>query len=157
MGGYCPSGAACLYDHTPITPHILDCLKFVARHKPCPKRGKAGPPHPPPPSIHSSSFTLTDSLCPGECRSVACCLGHICQKPDCKHRGGKSWCKIPEASHNVDLRVSEFVPGNGGIRSSGDSNTSSTASIIATDGESDDGEQAQGAAISSALLRYEEL
>lgn len=129
MGGYCPSGAACLYDHTPITPHMLECLKFVARHSLCPKRG--------------------------ECRSVACYLGHICQQPDCKHRGGKSWCKIPFSSHNVDLRVAEFVPGSGGTRTSGDSNTSSNGSIIASDGESDDGEHKQGASISSTLLRYD--
>lgn len=38
-------------------------------------------------------------------------MGHICQRADCKHRGGKSFCKIPFSAHTQDLHVAQFVPG----------------------------------------------
>jgi hypothetical protein len=37
--------------------------------------------------------------------------GHICQKPDCKYRGGKFFCKLPGPMHYVQLQFKECVEG----------------------------------------------
>lgn len=85
LTGSCSSGTDCQYDHNPISPGIMKCLQQVARNLPCGRRGG--------------------------CRMTACIQGHICQKPDCKHRGGKTFCKIPSVSHTQDLHVAQYVLG----------------------------------------------
>lgn len=83
--GNCPNTHNCEYDHSAASPAILNCLEQVVRNSPCPRRGT--------------------------CRNIACLHGHICQKAECRYRGGKLFCKIPAASHDEDLNVVEFVPG----------------------------------------------
>lgn len=83
--GYCAKGISCEYDHTPITPGMLNYLKQIVRGTPCPRKGN--------------------------CRTLNCCYGHICQRADCKHRGGGAWCKFPAHVHAEDLHVANFVDG----------------------------------------------
>ena len=83
--GNCPNGDNCDYDHGPITPALLACLKRVTRNQPCPRKGA--------------------------CRSLSCMNGHICQKAECKFRGGRVFCKFGPGTHNADLHLAEFVPG----------------------------------------------
>lgn len=90
LNGSCPNNEHCEYDHSPITPGILNCLKFLARKMPCPRRGT--------------------------CRSSTCLYGHICQKTDCKYRGGKTYCKLPPQAHAIDLRVVDFTPATKNLR-----------------------------------------
>ena len=85
LTGGCPNSSECQYDHSPISPAVYKCLEQVARSLPCGRRGG--------------------------CRVYACSNGHICQKPDCKHRGGKTFCKIPFSAHTVDLQIAQYVPG----------------------------------------------
>ncbi|SMR62155.1 unnamed protein product [Zymoseptoria tritici ST99CH_1E4] len=74
----------CQYDHSPISEDIRGCLKQAARSLLCPKRGT--------------------------CRSSRCIQGHVCQRPDCKYRGGKYYCKLGSPAHGVDLQLAEFLP-----------------------------------------------
>lgn len=99
---------------------------------------------------------IADIFCTGDCRSTTCYLGHICQRPDCKHRGGKSFCKIPYASHNASLQVAEYVTGNGGttadVHETNVTPSDSSSRSIAGDDGSDEGGlgvTASGARISS--------
>ncbi|KAK1973294.1 hypothetical protein LZ30DRAFT_611260, partial [Colletotrichum cereale] len=69
----CKAGQDCNYSHDKLDEGNLQVLDFLARQIPCQKRGK--------------------------CRDVACCSGHICQKINCKSRGGSFFCKIPQTSH----------------------------------------------------------
>lgn len=85
LTGVCSNGLDCQYDHGPISPGVKQCLQHVARSLPCSRRGA--------------------------CRLTNCSQGHICQRPDCKHRGGKTFCKVPFAAHNQDLHVAQYVPG----------------------------------------------
>jgi hypothetical protein len=74
----------CGFDHSPLDPELKRALESLARSQPCPKRGA--------------------------CRKANCTYGHICQTPDCRHRGGKAFCKLPYASHSEDLAVAAYVP-----------------------------------------------
>jgi hypothetical protein len=74
----------CGYDHSPLDPELKRALESLARSHPCPRKGS--------------------------CRRDDCNFGHICQNPDCRHRGGKTFCKLPYASHNEDLVVADYVP-----------------------------------------------
>ena len=85
LTGGCQNSSDCQYDHAPISPAVMKCLQQVARSLPCTRRGG--------------------------CRQDPCIQGHICQKPDCKHRGGKTFCKIPFSAHTQDLHVAQYVPG----------------------------------------------
>ncbi|KAI0598572.1 hypothetical protein F4775DRAFT_583729 [Biscogniauxia sp. FL1348] len=78
----------CEYDHDMLEEDLKPALEFLSRSLPCPKREK--------------------------CRNYFCSQGHICQNPDCKHRGGKSkaYCKIPYAIHMADLTFHRFVLGS---------------------------------------------
>ena len=84
LTGICQSGNECQYDHNPISPAVMKCLQQVARGLPCSRRGG--------------------------CRLTACIQGHICQA-HCKHRGGKTFCRIPFQAHTQDLNVAQYVPG----------------------------------------------
>jgi hypothetical protein len=80
--GACDGG--CGFDHAPLDPELKRALESLARSLPCSRRGA--------------------------CRKLGCNSGHICQSPDCKHRGGKAFCKLPFASHAEDLAVASYVP-----------------------------------------------
>ncbi|KAH9824564.1 zinc finger protein [Teratosphaeria destructans] len=84
IGGHCPEGDHCRYDHTPAPEGVINALKQVVFSNPCPRKGA--------------------------CRRSICLYGHICQKADCTRRGGKSWCKFGRHVHNMDLTPSSFVP-----------------------------------------------
>ena len=100
--GNCPNGGSCPYDHKPASPGVLNCLKQVVRNNPCPKRGA--------------------------CRNLVCFNGHICQKTNCKWRGGKEYCKFNPQSHNVDLTLAEFVPVSGARDSAAESEVAGSIS-----------------------------
>lgn len=85
LSATCTQGNSCEYDHSAITTITKDCLKYVAQSMPCPRRST--------------------------CRSLTCSHGHICQKPDCKFRGGKTFCKLPVQLHTIDMHVDEYVAG----------------------------------------------
>lgn len=74
----------CEFDHGHLDEDLKPALLWLARSIPCPKRER--------------------------CRNAACYLGHICQRPDCKQRGGKHYCKIPFLLHFDDLAVDRYVP-----------------------------------------------
>jgi hypothetical protein len=82
LTGSCSAGGTCTYDHDVLEPGDKRALETLARSLPCPKRGS--------------------------CRSVDCTLGHVCQMLDCKHRGGRAFCKIPYASHLESFSVVHF-------------------------------------------------
>jgi hypothetical protein len=84
INGVCPNGDACPYDHRPASPAILSCLRQVVTNNPCPRRGA--------------------------CRSPTCLYGHICQKAECKYRGGNIFCKHPPQVHYQDLNHAGFEP-----------------------------------------------
>lgn len=83
--GECSKASDCQYDHSPISPPIMKCLRLIARNLPCGRRG--------------------------DCRIYACIQGHICQRPDCKHNGGKAYCRLPYTAHIQDLHVAQYVSG----------------------------------------------
>lgn len=85
LTGSCTAGDRCEYDHSPLEPEFLSALESLARTQPCPRRGP--------------------------CRLTDCTHGHICQNPECKHRGGKAYCKIPYLAHVEELVVAGYVPG----------------------------------------------
>lgn len=76
----------CEYDHNQLDEDLKPALETLARSMPCPKRGT--------------------------CRNARCTHGHVCQKADCKYRGGKSYCKLGYTLHIDDLAVSQYVPYN---------------------------------------------
>lgn len=82
LNGSCEGN--CGFDHSPLDAELKRALESLARSQPCPKRGA--------------------------CRKANCTHGHICQTPDCRHRGGKAFCKLPYASHSEDLAVAAYVP-----------------------------------------------
>jgi len=84
LQGACDAGDRCEYDHEPLEPEFLPALESLARSQPCPRRGA--------------------------CRLDGCTHGHICQNPECKHRGGKVYCKLPYLSHVEDLAVARYLP-----------------------------------------------
>lgn len=74
----------CEYDHNYLEEDLKPALESLARSVPCPKRGS--------------------------CRNARCTHGHICQKADCKYRGGKSYCKLGFTLHIDDLAAVQYVP-----------------------------------------------
>ena len=74
----------CGYDHSPITEDLRPALELLSRSMPCPKRG--------------------------DCRNENCVYGHICQRTDCKHRGGKSFCRISPQMHAEALALGQLIP-----------------------------------------------
>ena len=77
--------STCDFDHSPIDDALRNYLRSIAASTPCTRRSA--------------------------CRNLNCINGHICQKPDCKYRGGKLYCKLPGPIHYVQLGVKECVPG----------------------------------------------
>lgn len=82
LNGYCPN-PQCEYDHNPLEADLIPTLEWLARSLPCPRRDK--------------------------CRNASCTSGHLCQKPDCKLRGGKGFCRFPWSLHYDDLSVDRYV------------------------------------------------
>lgn len=85
LHGHCANQDNCDYDHKPASPANLNCLKQVVRNNPCPRKGG--------------------------CRLLSCLNGHICQKAECRYRGGKLYCKFGPHIHGQDMNVAEYVPG----------------------------------------------
>lgn len=83
LTGSCPN-PKCEYDHGPIEEDILPALEWLSRSLPCPRRSN--------------------------CRNAECTSGHVCQKLDCKHRGGRAYCKLGWTMHFDDFAVDKFVP-----------------------------------------------
>lgn len=82
---FCDAGDRCEYDHGHLDDEFLPALESLARSQPCPRRGA--------------------------CRVETCTHGHICQNPECKHRGGKVFCRLPYQAHKEPLTNVRFVPG----------------------------------------------
>ncbi|KAJ4389633.1 hypothetical protein N0V93_007105 [Gnomoniopsis smithogilvyi] len=74
----------CEYDHSPLDEDLKPALEVLARSVPCPKRGT--------------------------CRNARCTNGHVCQKPHCKYRGGKTFCKLGFPLHIDDMTAAQYVP-----------------------------------------------
>jgi len=77
--------ATCGFDHSPLDDVLRNYLRSIAASTPCTRRSA--------------------------CRNLNCLNGHICQKPDCKYRGGKTYCKLPGPIHYVQMGFKECVPG----------------------------------------------
>lgn len=82
LNGSC-ANPNCEYDHSPLEEDLIPTLEWLARSLPCPRRDK--------------------------CRNAACTSGHLCQKPDCKVRGGKSFCRFSWGMHFDDLTADRYV------------------------------------------------
>lgn len=87
LTGECPDFASnnCPFDHSPVDESIRNYLRSIAASTPCARRSG--------------------------CKSLMCLNGHVCQKPDCKYRGGKFYCKLPGPMHFVQVQFKEYVPG----------------------------------------------
>ncbi|KAI1262317.1 hypothetical protein F5Y18DRAFT_397997 [Xylariaceae sp. FL1019] len=77
----------CNYDHDPLPKDLIPVLWWLARSLPCGKKDR--------------------------CRNPACTLGHVCQYPDCRHRGGKASCRLPPQAHIIDFQLYEAVSVSG--------------------------------------------
>jgi len=84
LSGSCDAGDRCGFDHEPLDEDCLPALEVLALSQPCTRRGG--------------------------CRLDGCTHGHICQNPECKHRGGKAYCRIPVLSHLESLADTRYVP-----------------------------------------------
>jgi hypothetical protein len=103
LQGVCDAGDRCEYDHEPLDPDVLPALLSLARSQPCPRRGG--------------------------CRLESCYHGHICHNLECKHRGGKVYCKLPYLSHLEPLNNVRYLPAvSKPSRKSNSGSTSSTTS-----------------------------
>jgi hypothetical protein len=101
LTGSCPN-PQCEYDHSPLDKDLVPTLEWLARSLPCPRRDK--------------------------CRNASCTSGHLCQKHDCKHRGGKGFCRFPWSLHYDDLDVDRYVYAMGSRRSNSQHERSTTPS-----------------------------
>ena len=84
LAGDCPDGD-CPFDHSPIDADLRNYLRSIAAATPCTRRSM--------------------------CKNLTCLNGHVCQKADCKYRGGKVFCKLPGPLHYVQLQFKEWVRG----------------------------------------------
>lgn len=119
----------CEFDHSPLTPELKSALEALARANPCTRRGS--------------------------CRKASCTSGHICQVPDCKHRGGRAYCKLPYASHSEDLAFASYVPVEGKTWRHGES-ISGNGNGSYTNGSSTKDDDARSA-ISPGVVEEEEV
>ncbi|KAJ3458950.1 hypothetical protein MRS44_013059 [Fusarium solani] len=76
----------CEYEHNPIAEELKPALECLARSVPCSRRGG--------------------------CRKANCVYGHVCQKADCHHRGGKGYCRFPSKVCLGEYSISNYVPAN---------------------------------------------
>ncbi|KPM38854.1 hypothetical protein AK830_g7691 [Neonectria ditissima] len=74
----------CKYNHDPIPEDLKPVLELLSRTVPCPRLGL--------------------------CRDASCTYGHVCQKLDCKRRGGKAPCRFPPSMCSGELELEQFVP-----------------------------------------------
>ena len=84
LQGLCDASDRCEYDHEPLDPEVLPALLALARSQPCPRRGG--------------------------CRLENCFHGHICQNLECKHRGGKTYCKLSYSAHRESFNKVHYLP-----------------------------------------------
>lgn len=118
----------CGFDHSPLDPELKRALESLARTQPCPRRGA--------------------------CRKASCTHGHVCQTPECRHRGGKNYCKLPYTSHSEDLTAASYVPAdakprpsrqvsyvNGGANGGGSVRDDDAQSVLGPGGAEDDDER----------------
>ncbi|KAM5344279.1 hypothetical protein ACJ41O_012816 [Fusarium nematophilum] len=75
---------ACEYEHNPIPDDLKGALEELSRSVPCSRRGA--------------------------CMKPNCVYGHVCQKPDCRHRGGKGYCRFSRQVCTGDYKLGELVP-----------------------------------------------
>ncbi|KAH7114862.1 hypothetical protein EDB81DRAFT_821227, partial [Dactylonectria macrodidyma] len=101
----------CEYDHTPIPGYLKPVLELMARTMPCPQRGA--------------------------CRKLNCIYGHVCQKADCRRRGGKAPCRFPFNMCTGDFEMTNLVPA--AIAGANGEDTHSTGSVGIPIEESEDG------------------
>ncbi len=104
LQGSCDAGDRCEFDHEPMEADFLLALESLARSQPCTRRGA--------------------------CRLEGCTHGHICQNLECRHRGGKAYCKLPYLSHMEDLTPTRFPPSvpKGQVRKTNGGSPTSTTS-----------------------------
>ncbi|KAJ4187101.1 hypothetical protein NW759_016901 [Fusarium solani] len=76
----------CKYQHNPIAEELKPALECLARSVPCSKRGGR--------------------------RKANCVYGRVCQNADCRHRGGKDYCRFPIGVCLEEYSVSDYVPAN---------------------------------------------
>ncbi|KAI5456155.1 hypothetical protein BGZ63DRAFT_417962 [Mariannaea sp. PMI_226] len=112
LTGYCPN-EDCEFDHNPIPEELKPALEALSRSGPCPKRSA--------------------------CRRLNCVFGHVCQRVDCKRRGGKTYCRFPPSMCLADFTVADYVPA---------SNSTTTDSSQVGSGEEPDNCDNSGAALS---------
>lgn len=79
----CPNGESCGFSHHPVSAGVLNYLLLMARSLPCKRKGS--------------------------CRLINCSSGHVCQRGNCKSRGGKSFCKLGHAAHAQDLKIAHYA------------------------------------------------
>jgi hypothetical protein len=84
LANNCPD-SDCPFDHSPIDEGLRNYLRSIAAATPCTRRSM--------------------------CKNLTCLNGHVCQKQDCKYRGGKVYCKLPGPMHYVQLQFKEWVRG----------------------------------------------
>lgn len=120
LKSHCILGDNCPYDHSRVSTSDLKCLRQVVRNNPCPKKGG--------------------------CRTLDCLNGHICQKTDCKFRGGNSFCKIPAHMHAVDLQLAGYEPANMPNRSDSIDNVNDAEIMESGSGKTTPLERARSAA-----------
>jgi hypothetical protein len=84
LASNCPE-PECPFDHSPIDADLRNYLRSIAAATPCTRRSM--------------------------CKNLTCLNGHVCQKQDCKYRGGKVFCKLPGPMHYVQLQFREWVRG----------------------------------------------
>ncbi|KAF9699976.1 hypothetical protein EKO04_001266 [Ascochyta lentis] len=83
LQGFC-SIDPCEFDHSQIDGSLLEVLAFVAKGRPCKRRGA--------------------------CRHLDCDKGHVCQKPACTDAGKKvKGCMLGRDSHGIDLKVDKWA------------------------------------------------
>ncbi|KAH7303607.1 hypothetical protein B0I35DRAFT_455137 [Stachybotrys elegans] len=82
IGGYCAEDSSCEFDHSAPPAELLPALEGLSRSMPCPRRGA--------------------------CRRIDCVYGHVCQKMDCRHRGGSAYCRFPYSMCLQDFTPSSY-------------------------------------------------
>lgn len=115
LTGQCHKMENCSYDHSPASPEVLQCLSLVARSLSCPRRGR--------------------------CRSLACAQAHVCQKADCKYRGGRAICKLHPTLHTADLEVASYVYPEGGFADTNSSQDQRSTPSMADAGSDEEKEE----------------
>lgn len=81
LSGEC-GDMSCMYDHTDVSDTIIEVLNYMVLQMPCTRLGN--------------------------CRSIKCYKGHLCQKPGCKAVKNYA-CRFNHRAHTLDLQVAQWV------------------------------------------------